>query len=311
MIELGKSYTAEEILKQVKELAETYPEHLHYRRAGESHDGREIPGILLGDSEKCLLVSGGIHGRESVNPVLLLRMAEDYALLRENEYRDPELEEEQQLLFDYSVYFLPLVNPDGYETALRGFSEIRDLSLRTSIQKMKIPHEEWKENGRGVDINRNFPCKSYLPREGMAEAASELETQALIHAFDEFPLSVGYMDFHSRGKVIYYYRSAMSWRYNRKGKRMAKHLQKISDYVPGKRREERHTPYDGGNSVNYYSETYGKLALTVETVEDEAIFPMDVSYQKGTYQEIRWMPIEFLKQYDGMARRKSSLEIIT
>lgn len=300
MIELGKGYTAEEILKKMKELAEAQPEHLHYRCAGKSHDGREIPGILLGDSEKCLLVSGGVHGRESINPVLLLRMIEDYALIRENEYRDPVLETGQQLLTDYSIFFLPLLNPDGYEIANRGFSEIRNPLLYSIVQKTNVPHEEWKENGRGVDINRNFPCESYRARGSMTEAASEPETKALIRAFAEFPMSVGYLDFHSRGKVIYYYRSAMPWQYNRRGKRMAKYLQKVSDYAVGNRKDERNTPYDGGNSVNYYSENYKKPAITVETVEDAAAFPLDVSYQKETYREIRWIPLEYLKHCAAM-----------
>lgn len=297
MIELGKRYRAEEITERMKRMAETCPERLDYRCAGVSHDGREIPGILLGDSEKCLIVSGGIHGRESINPPVLLRMIEDYALIRENEYRDPVLEEGQQLLLDYSIYFLPLMNPDGYEAALRGFSEIRDPSLRASAQQAGTSFEEWKENGRGVDINRNFPCKSYLPRGTMEKPGSEPETRALMQAFREFPASVGYIDFHSRGKIIYYYRSAMPYRYNREGKRLAKCLQKRSGYAIGKPREERNTKFDGGNSVNYYSETYRKPALTVETVEDEAGFPLKASYQNETYREVRWIPLGFLKEH--------------
>ena len=27
---------------------------------------------------------------------------------------------------------------------------------------MNIPHEDWKYNARGVDINRNFPSRSYV-----------------------------------------------------------------------------------------------------------------------------------------------------
>lgn len=297
MTELGKSYRAEEILKKIKELEEAYPEHLHYRHVGCSHDGREIPGILLGESPKCLIVSGGVHGRESINPVLLLRMIEDYAMIRENEYRDPVLDSWQQLLMEYSIFFLPLMNPDGYETALFGFSELRDPQLRQHAQEAGIPYEEWKGNGKGVDINRNFPCKSFLPDQDRNEPASEPETRALIRIFEKYPESVGYLDFHSRGKIIYYYRSAMTRAYNRKGKRIAKHLQKVSSYMLGKRSEERKTKYDGGNSVNYYSEIYGKPALTVETVEDEAAFPLDAVLQKETYREIRWIPLVYLKNY--------------
>lgn len=293
MTELGKSYRAEDILKRAKKLAETYPEHLHYRCAGISHEGREIPEILLGDAGKCLIVSGGIHGRESINPVLLLRMIEDYVLIKENEYRDPALDEGQQLLSEYSICFLPLMNPDGYEIALGKLEKTGNLPFQESIQK--ADYAEWKENGRGVDINRNFPCRSFLPREGMPQPASEPETRALMQVFEKYPESVGYIDFHSRGRVIYYYRHAMPRSYNRVGKRMAKYLQKKSGYAIGKRREERNTKMDGGNSVNYYSETCGKLALTVETVEDDARFPLDVSYQQETYREIRWLPLVYLK----------------
>ena len=295
MIEFGKIYTSGEILEHSKELAKEHPGHLHYRRAGESHDGREIPGLLLGDSGKCLIVSSAIHGRESLNPALLLRMAEDYALIRENEYRDPGLDEWQELLTDYSIYFLPLMNPDGYEIALRGFSEIRNPLFGNIAAAKGILHTEWKENGRGVDINRNFPCASYQAREGMKKSASEQETRALIHAFGEFPESVGYIDFHSRGRIIYYYRDAMPYRYNRRAKCIAKHLQKISGYALGKRKEEHASRNDGGNSVNFYAETYRKPALTVETVGDEEEFPLNPALQAETYQETRWIPLEFLK----------------
>ena len=55
--------------------------------------------------------------------------------------------------------------------------------------------------------------------------------------------------------------------------------------------------------MNFYSEHYKKLALTVETVEDEADFPLDLSYQERTFREIRWIPLEFLKE-QSMAAAK-------
>lgn len=295
MVELDRRYTAEEITEKLKEMSHRYPAHLSYRPAGESADDREIPGVLLGDSPKCLLVSAGIHGRESANTAAILQMIETYALIRENEYSDPLFEPGKKLLREYSIYFLPLMNPDGYEIALGDGGILQNAALREKDGNQGIPWKEWKGNGRGVDINRNFPCASFLPREGMEEAASEPETRALIRAFAEFPESVGYLDVHSRGKVLYYYRRAMTWRYNRRGKRLAKRMQKLSGYRLGSPREERETTFDGGNSVNYYSERYGRPAVTVETVADEAGFPMDLAYQKEVYREIRWLPLCFLK----------------
>ena len=47
--------------------------------------------------------------------------------------------------------------------------------------------------------------------------------------------------------------------------------------------------------MNFYSETYRKPALTVETVGDEEEFPLNPALQAETYQETRWIPLEFLK----------------
>ena len=57
MIVFGKNYTSGELCEKAKELAELYPGHLYYQSAGETHDGREIPQLLLGDSPKCLILS--------------------------------------------------------------------------------------------------------------------------------------------------------------------------------------------------------------------------------------------------------------
>ena len=295
MIELGHMYTYEELVKRMEELAGKYPEYLSLQCAGISHDEREIPVLVLGSSGKCLILSGGIHGRESINPVLLLGMAEDYC---ERRKRAGEQDETGRILNKYSIYFLPVANPDGYEIALWGFESIRNPVLRHTMRMKEIPHETWKYNARGIDINRNFPCRSYTSRGNMRESASENETKALIDIFAGYPDSVGYIDFHSRGRIIYYYRRAMPFFYNRRGKHMAKKFQQISNYAIGKKREEAASVLDGGNSVNYYSENYEKLAITVETVEDCADFPLDVGYYEKTYQEVSEIPLSFLMEYD-------------
>ncbi len=106
---------------------------------------------------------------------------------------------------------------------------------------------------------------------------------------------MAYLDFHSRGRLIYYYRNAMPFLYNQKSFRMARQLQKICHYALGKKEEEFLSVISGGNSVNYYSETFQKPAITIETVPDEASFPLSVDYQAETYAEIRSIPLAVLK----------------
>ena len=67
-----------------------------------------------------------------------------------------------------------------------------------------------RDSARGVDINRNFPCKSYIQQQLQEYPASEQETQTLMRLFQDYE-TLAYLDFHSRGNVIYYYRQAMPY----------------------------------------------------------------------------------------------------
>ena len=50
-----------------------------------------------------------------------------------------------------------------------------------------------------------------------------------------------------------------------------------------------------GNSVNFYSETYRKSGADCRNGGDEEEFPLNPALQAETYQETRWIPLEFLK----------------
>ena len=294
MIILEERYSYERICKEMEALKQQFGEILSCKVIGYSHDEREIRMIKLGLGDEVLFCTAGVHGRESINPIILLKMVEEYA----EAYTDEVMlagYDVFALLQKYSIFFIPVVNPDGYCIALEGVQVIRNPKLRQALRIRRIDYKNWKCNARGIDINRNFPCKSYIKRFYDEEPASERETQALIHVFQTYP-SVGYVDFHSRGKMIYYYRSAMPGVYNRQNYYLARRLQEVSNYRLGQREEEFSSAYSGGNSVHYYSEAIGGPAITVETVEEDANFPLKEEYQTDTYQEIRCMPLEIIKQ---------------
>lgn len=295
MIVLEERYTYEKISEEMERLERKFGEILFGKVIGYSHDDREIRMMRLGLGEKVLFCTAGVHGRENINPIILLKMIEEYA----NAYTERSLlagrYDVYQILQKYSIFWIPIVNPDGYSIALEGVQVIRNPKLRQALRIRRLDYKNWKCNARGVDINRNFPCKSYIKRFYYDAPASERETQALIHVFRIYP-SVGYVDFHSRGKMIYYYRSAMSGGYNRQNYYLARRLQELSNYRLGQREEEFSADYSGGNSVHYYSEVIGGPAITVETVEENAQFPLKTDYQIDTYREIRCIPLEILQQ---------------
>ncbi len=293
MIALGQRYSYEEICLSLRTLADCYGEFSLCRRAGESQDGRPVFLYRLGFGRKSLVVSAGIHGREGVNPVLLLRMIEDYSqafrFRRKISGRDVS-----GLLKAYSILFIPLVNPDGYEIARSGFSAVANPFYRRMAREQQISHEEWKYNARCVDINRNFPCRSYVQRRLWEYPGSEPETQTMMRVFRDYD-TIGYLDFHSRGKVLYYYRGAMSRTYNQRCRRYARKLQALCGYSLGRPGHELAYGKQGGNSVQYYSERTGNPAITVETLSESASFPPEIWGQEEAYREVRALPLAFLE----------------
>ena len=209
MIALNQRYSYQDIFASMQILSEKFPEFTICRIIGQSHDDRQIPMMRVGLGMETLICTAGVHGRESINPVLLLRMMEEYCTAYK-EYDRIDGIEVFPLLNRYSICFVPLVNPDGYEIALHGYGIIQNPLLRRMCRRRNINYQDWKYNARGVDINRNFPCKSYIQQQLQEYPASEQETQTLMRLFQDYE-TLAYLDFHSRGNVIYYYRQAMPY----------------------------------------------------------------------------------------------------
>lgn len=291
---LNQTHTSEEISQSLKMLAEKYTDFVIFRVIGSSHDGRPISMIRIGLGLESLVLTAGIHGQESVNPGILTKMAEEYC----RSYADHTTISNypvRELLNRCSVIILPLLNPDGYEIVLQGFSCIRNPILRQMCKMRGIDSALWKYNARGVDLNCNFPGRSYEHQQLGEYPASEQETQALMKLFDEYE-TIGYLDFHSRGRIICYYRQSMPFSYNKRNHKLARSMQKISDYSLEKWEGESDTANYGGSPVNYYSQLLGKPALLVETLKNNTAFSPDPEHWERTYQEIRMMPLEIINK---------------
>ena len=156
MIALNQRYSYQDIFASMQILSEKFPEFTICRIIGQSHDDRQIPMMRVGLGMETLICTAGVHGRESINPVLLLRMMEEYCTAYK-EYDRIDGIEVFPLLNRYSICFVPLVNPDGYEIALHGYGIIQNPLLRRMCRRRNINYQDWKYNARGVDINRNFP----------------------------------------------------------------------------------------------------------------------------------------------------------
>lgn len=205
-------YSSETCSHDVLALGQTYPDIIKAASIGQSALGKEIYVLKLGKGETKVLMTASTHARENVTTNYLMRCAEELAIAytKGTSYEGYDI---KTLLDKYTVYICPMNNPDGVDIVNAGANPVEVDSV-TEWYKVV-----WKANGRGVDLNRNFP---FMWEEMVADdkageyskpsrmnypgpsAASEPETQALIKLCNENGFEF-VLNFHTKGKILYWH----------------------------------------------------------------------------------------------------------
>ena len=274
IISLKQIYTYEDFKEDVKRMEQRYGTELKIQKAGKSLDERDVLVFYAGTGNCSVLLTAGVHGRESNNTVVLMKMLEQFL---------------QKPRKGYSLCVIPLVNPDGYTIALEGKKAIKNFELQRIAEINRIPAKEWKGNARGVDLNRNFPSAHWKQTKEQRFPGSEPETRVLMEKMLQRPFSL-YLDIHSRGEEIYYYRQSMCQKYNEKQRKIAERMAEISGYSCVFPKREFDLETGGGNTVHFASE-YGKIpSFTIETMKEECTFPLEVEAQEEIWKQIKGLP---------------------
>ena len=208
-VEVTDVYTYDTMMEHLIQFDLQYPELVDLEIIGYSAMERQIPVIRIGNAQAThhVLLHGGIHGREHMTTWLLMALM-DYWLDRD-------------LLSygDVCYHIIPMVNPDGVTIVQSGVlpDELlpvyqNDLKMGyTKLNKTQYA-KQWKANGQGVDLNRNFAAgwDTITDRTApsseryrgtapfSAPEASMLRDYTLRYAFE---LTISY---HATGSVIYY-----------------------------------------------------------------------------------------------------------
>lgn len=205
-------YSYEDMTEDLRQIARKYRGRAALKCLGTSEDGRNIWCLRIGNPSagRKLLLDGGIHAREWLNSLMLMRKSEE--ILRQ--YADYK-----NTLAHTCLYVVPMINPDGVTISQSGFGSIRNKKLRKICKKTKKPARTWKGNARGVNLNLNFPGgwntknKSKKP-DGMTypgeKAASEKETKAMMRLVNSISGLREALNYHSTGSILY-------WNYNVEG----------------------------------------------------------------------------------------------
>jgi g-D-glutamyl-meso-diaminopimelate peptidase len=81
--------------------------------------------------------------------------------------------------------------------------------------------------------------------------------------------------------------------YNNQQFEIATRLMQITNYELMPPENEIDSGDTGGNTVHYYSEYFLKPALTIETVDEDAVFPLALHYRSSTFEELKLVILEF------------------
>lgn len=293
-ITLNKPYYYNNLVKDATLLSIAYPDVLKVETVGCTVSNRSILMFKLGHGKRGILLTGGVHGRESINSVAMMAMLEEYAYALSNPTEQALFGEKWRIdigefFEEFTLYAIPLLNPDGYMIALSGFNMIHNEEQFRAAKESGICYQDWKYNQCMVDINRDFPSKLWRPKFTGDTPGSQLETKALMKLMTELTTEA-YIDYHSRGDEIYYYRSQMSEAYNERQYTYAKKLSLATGYQLVAPELEIDPGDTGGNTVHFYSEQTGMPAFTIETVPEEEHFPLSIQYQRTVYCQILYSP---------------------
>ena len=227
-------YTYDQMLEDIKLFEQNYGDLIKVSSIGVSEQGRKLPVIRIGkaDAKYNVLLQGAIHGREHMTAWLLMAMT-DYWL-------------ERDILSygDVCYHIIPMMNPDGVTISQTGkLSDAQsDIYIKdknsgfTSASKTNYA-KDWKANGLGIDLNRNFDAGWEENDDRTAPSSQNYRGQvpfsaAETSALRDYTLSYDFdatISYHSSGDLIYYaYGNKKA--VNNASKSLAKAVKAVSGY---------------------------------------------------------------------------------
>lgn len=208
-------YSYETMANDIKKLAETYPGIVSYKSIGKTAYGRDIWAVKLGKGPATVFLNGSHHAREWMTTALNMYMIDQYA----QAYKQNLVYEGypvKDLLDKVTIWFVPMVNPDGVTLQQYGVAAFPE-EVRNQLIQMNggsSNFERWKANANGLDPNRQYDADweniknaAYWPgwmnHKGTAPVEGE-EAKALVAFTYEINPEIA-VAYHSAGQILYWF----------------------------------------------------------------------------------------------------------
>lgn len=188
-----QKYSYHQMKTDLRELAKKYSDYCELTSIGTSVEGRSIYDFAIGakDAEETLLVVSTLHAREYICSAMLMQELE-YYLRHYN--RSLQGSTPAKVLENMQIHYIVMANPDGVTMA-------------------QNQYPRWKANGRGVDLNNNFPAKKFVVsgKPGASgytgkKALSEPESKAIAALTRELKKNrnlLGVVNYHAMGQIVF------------------------------------------------------------------------------------------------------------
>ncbi|MEC1721787.1 M14 family zinc carboxypeptidase [Schinkia azotoformans] len=286
IVETDEVYTYESLTEDLLELSKLHPNLITYKSLTTTPYGREIWAVKIGHGKPTVLIHGAHHAREWMTSTLLMKMIETYA---DSYKKDKKVGGyESNILEEVSIWFVPMVNPDGVTLQQMGLFAFPS-SIHPSLVKMNkgsLNFIRWKANLNGIDLNRQYPANwenlkgvSNKPSYQFYKGTSPLEAievKALVDFTYEIKPEIA-VSYHSSGNMLFwgFYEWGLTHTTN-----FAIDYFKIAEKVADMTRYKLEVPksfQQGGGYTDWFIEEFEKTAFTVEIgslIEDSSL-PLD------------------------------------
>jgi murein tripeptide amidase MpaA len=222
LVNPNQFYTYDEMITDMKELAAHYPGLISYKEIGRSEYNRPIYAIKLGKGNANVFVNGSHHAREWITTNLSMDMIDEYATAYTNgDYLGKY--NVRDILNKTTMWFVPMVNPDGVTLQQYGLSKFpsADHWKLINMNEGSTDFKRWKANARGVDLNRQYDADwanikndtgkpSWSNYKGTAPV-NQAESKAIVNFTNQInpEMAVAY---HTSGEILYWnFHQTGSW----------------------------------------------------------------------------------------------------
>ncbi|WP_197274738.1 M14 family zinc carboxypeptidase [Halolactibacillus sp. JCM 19043] len=282
-------YSYEQMVKDIHELETNYSKIISTKVIGESVNNRDIYAVKLGNGEKKIMLNGSHHAREWMTTNVLMEMIDYYAAtyVKNGSVNGLKMKD---VLDDVSIWFVPMVNPDGVTLAQVGINAAN--SKLISYNYGSTNFQRWKSNINGVDLNRQYPylwnsilynklTPSYENHKG-SYPLSEPEVKSIYNFTNQMNFSAT-IAYHSSGEVIY-----SRYRHNPTIREAVELIGRVTGYLP----IDLSSSVSGGGYTDWFIGTKNRIGMTIEIAPLQNERPVPLYYWDSVWNKNKSVGIQ-------------------